>query len=797
MNLPLDPEQERERLAALRSYQILDTAPDEAFDRLARLASLLCDTPVALVSLVDADRQWYKARYGMDATETPREGSFCDHAIRQSSLFEVTDAQKDERFRSTPRVLGPPFNRFYAGYPLLDPQGQALGTLCVIDRKPRQLGRDQALALELLAQEVVAQIVAQQRNRELHSLEQLFLFSSDLIGLLGTDGQFWKINPSFERILGWSEAEFMAAGPGELVLAEDRQATLALQRSMATGPVPGHFSNRLRTKAGGFRYIDWVLKADPATGNTYAIGRDVTEQRQIAADMALAHELAQSANKAKSEFLATMSHEIRTPLNGVIGFTDILMRTPLDETQQQFLGVIHQSANSLLDIVSDILDFSKIEEGKLDLDLHENDLHETASQVVDAISFQASQKRLEVLLDLDPRLPLRAVFDSVRLRQVLVNLLGNAVKFTEAGEIELAIQLLPDRTVKFSVRDTGIGIKPQYQRRIFEAFTQEDTSTTRRFGGTGLGLAISNRLLALMGSSLALESTPDVGTTFSFVLKLELLTDLPPPPATRWDSAEVLLVDDNAGTRRLLKRLLEAVGLDCFEAATVQEADAFLGSRTFRVVLLDQQMTPLGKLDQLAVLPVVLLVGPLDKDSPPEASALHRLVKPVKAKELLLVLEKILGKPLQVLVPNTESPASNSLAAKGSGLHILIADDNSLNVFLARTVLGLLLPGCQIVEVPNGKDAVEQFVEHQPDLILMDVQMPVLTGLEATRKIRELEAVSGKRTRVPIIALTAGAVTSEREACLASGMDDYLSKPFVKEDLAAALRRHLHSTGKS
>ena len=789
---------ESRRLEALRAYKILDTVPEDSFDRITKLASLICRTPISLVSLIDDKRQWFKSKLGLEVDETSRDIAFCDHAIRQDLLFEVSDALLDERFSSNSLVQSDPKIRFYAGFPLIDPSGNALGTLCVLDRVPRKLDAEQSLALELLAEEVMTQIVAGKHMRELHSLEQLFLMSPDLIGMLDEAGRFWKLNPAFHLVLGYTEQELLKRSPLDLVHPDDAEMCRATLTNLLVGPGSQRCQNRYRTKAGNYLYLDWVIQSDPETKMLYFVARDVTEQKAAEAEMAQAREQAQAANKAKSEFLATMSHEIRTPLNGVIGFADILLKTPLNEMQNQFLGVINQSALSLLDIVSDILDFSKIEEGKLELELQENNLGEMAGHVVDAIAFQANQKQLEVLLDLDPLLPSHAVFDSVRLRQVLVNLVGNAVKFTDSGEIELKVERRPDGKVMFSVRDTGIGIQPQYQRKIFEAFSQEDSSTTRRFGGTGLGLAISNKLLALMGSSLSLKSTPGQGTTFWFELALELGPEQPWAAVPRWGAERVLVVDKNAGVRRILQRNLEVLGLVCDEAETVEQANQLLSTEHYRIVLQDQQFSPLGPIEKLALTPVlatvpVLLISHLDTDVFAAKPSLYSLHKPVKLDELLRVLEKILGRTKVSEVQEAIAVEEGPLHGIRQGLKILIADDNPLNVFLARTVVSLLLPGLEVLEAQNGQIAVEKFAAHSPDVILMDVQMPVLNGLEATRVIRNLENGKG----VPIVAITAGAIKSEKEACLECGMDDYLSKPFVKEDLFAVLKRHLYSTGKS
>ena len=520
-----------------------------------------------------------------------------------------------------------------------------------------------------------------------------------------------------------------------------------------------------------------------------------------------AKDAAEAASRAKSDFLANMSHEIRTPMNGIIGMSDLAMSAEGPE-QREFLSLLRSSADALLVILNDILDYSKIEAGKVVLDPRAFNLTEFVAVTVRSQALSAHQKGLELVFHVEPGVPVQIVADSTRLRQVLINLTGNAIKFTQQGEV--AVRVCLDRPagqppkLRFEVRDTGIGIPLETQGRLFHAFVQADSSTTRQFGGTGLGLAICARLVPLMGGVITLESAPGGGSTFSFTIDFSLPANGCDPVAASvkgLDGVRLLIVDDNPTVRTALEEIAGRWGMPVETAASAPAGlaclvDAAALGQPFRIVLLDGQMpewnNPVfverfgaARAASGASLVMMLKLGD-QSPNPPGRGNLEvatYLTKPIGPGDLLVAFQRILGNP---------PPPAVILAAPAPGpsdqrpLRILVAEDSPVNQKLALAVLRKM--GHQVTLAATGTAAVETWKHEAFDLVLMDIQMPEMDGLEATRNIRALERPGGART--PIIAMTAHAMGGDRERCLEAGMDDHVAKPINRADLAAAIYRH-------
>ncbi|NHE58226.1 response regulator [Cyclobacterium plantarum] len=532
-----------------------------------------------------------------------------------------------------------------------------------------------------------------------------------------------------------------------------------------------------------------------------AIDRNILEKNLIESK-----EMAEKASLAKSEFLANMSHEIRTPLNGIIGFTDLLLKTDLTEVQNQYIDIVNQSANTLLNIINDILDFSKIEAGKLELDINKADIFVLAGQATDVVSYQAQNKGVEMLLNLEKDLPRFIFIDDVRLKQILINLLGNAVKFTNEGEIELKIQTISvqnekERLVRFEVRDTGIGISEENQKRIFEAFAQEDGSTTKKYGGTGLGLTISNKLLAMMGSELKLESKLDEGSKFYFDINLKTENGSNLKKSDTSFIQKVLVVDDNENNRLILKEMFSLKKIHMEEAVNGFDAlQKIENNGDFDAVLMDLNMPYMDGLETTkkirenfpenkAATPVMLLHSSADDDyiyTKCKALGIDiKLSKPIKINALYEALAQL--NPRKKTFTKDSSPAHQEKPLN-SKLTVLIAEDNAINMFLAKTIVLKVSPNTKILEAIDGKTAVEMAQSFLPDIILMDIQMPVMSGHEATKKIK----ASPELSHIPIVAITAGNIKGEREKCMESGMVDFVAKPIVEKNIIQIFEKWLN-----
>jgi two-component system, sensor histidine kinase and response regulator len=649
------------------------------------------------------------------------------------------------------------------------------------------------------------------------ALEERKSFLNSLIentpmGIVAIDsrGSVQMCNRAFEKLFLYRQQDLIGKTLFEVLSTPDLRTEMDSNRQQLESGIPTHLVTQRRRHDGSL--VDVEAFSVPLGGEGHYTGavllyQDITERKRGEEALKLAKETAEAGSRAKSEFLANMSHEIRTPMNGILGMTELVLDTELDGEQRNYLNLAKVSADSLLSLINDILDYSKIEAGKLEVEAIDFNLGDSLGDTMKTLSLRAHQKGLELAFEIKPDVPDGLVGDPGRLRQIIVNLVGNAVKFTEQGEVVLYVETesrtQDDIHIHFTVADTGIGIAPEKQAVIFEAFNQADGSMTRKYGGTGLGLTISSRLLELMGGRIWVESESGHGSRFHFIVrfglqKLPTRNVVPRDPIALRDM-RVLVVDDNATNRQILLKMLETwhtkpTAVESGARAMVTLREAIGLGREFPLILIDAQMP---EMDGFALAEAikrnpdwrtatVMMLSSAGQRGDAircrELGVAAYLTKPVRQIELLDAILIALGTRAE----NKISPAlvtRHTVRESRNRLHILLVEDNAVNQLVALRLLEKY--GHTVGVAANGKKALEALDKGQYDVVLMDVQMPEMNGWEATQAIRQKEMATGMH--IPIVAMTAHAMKGDEERCRAAGMDAYLTKPIHTQELISVL----------
>jgi PAS domain S-box-containing protein len=823
-------ETERQIISEIAHGAIITTNLNELLELAHRSIGKLLYAENCFVGLHDAKTDLIHFEFWLDKCDcvpSPQpvgEGhTRSSYVLRTGRPLLLTKGLKSQLFGEGEIAKSGSDSASWLGVPLRTP-ARTIGVLAVQHYKAENAYSQRDLEFfSSVGDQIALAIERKQSEKALRDAEEkyrsIFEQSSDGIFQNTPEGRFLSANPALARMLGFDSPEELISGRVDIerqgyvdpALRDKFKKTLE-ENGFVTG-----FEYEVYRKDGA---KIWVAESSrivrDAEGRAlYYEGsvQEITQRKRAEEELLLAKEAAEAANRSKSEFLANMSHEIRTPMNGIIGMTELALETTLNREQREYLGMVKSSAHSLLGLINDILDFSKIEAGKLELESIDFSLRDCIGGMLKPLGLRADQKSLELVADIPDDVPDHLIGDPLRLRQILINLTANAIKFTEHGEVVVSVStqsiINGESELHFSVSDTGIGIPQEKQAAIFEAFAQADGSTTRTYGGTGLGLSIASQLIQKMHGRIWIESKVGEGTTFHFTARLDV-RETPAPTVKHADLNDLaglraLVVDDNAVNRRILREMLLNWRMNPTLAATGQAGlDEMLraakSGSAYQLVLLDAIMPEMDGFalaekihdqPELADATVMMLSSAMPVGSAARCGALGiagLLTKPVTQSELLDAILIAVSQSSSSSSPILDSGMETRTSPKDEEenprtLRILVAEDNLINRAVATGILEK--QGHVLVHAATGREAVEAFSDGSFDLILMDVQMPEMDGFEATRRIRKLEKAAGGHIR--IVAMTAHAMTGDRERCLAAGMDDYVSKPLRKEDLLRAL----------
>jgi PAS domain S-box-containing protein len=806
--------------AAVRDGKLLGASVC-VLDETGAVAHIVAAAGVSAGDLLDA-------RLPIDES-TPQGRGLIGSAFRSQQPCISNDYVNDERTAHFHAQARPAGIAAGAALPLIQ-RGRTIGVLLLLSGERqafddeivkllRHMGRNVAFALDNYEREAEREAAEEQLRNTQARLTRAIRGANDGLWELDVATREMWVSPHFAELFGFAQSEFLGVSQKffDVIHVEDVAKLRDAIEKCIREDILMDVEVRGKTHAGEWRWyrIRAALERNAAGQPMTVSGseRDITQRQRYQLALIEATETAAAANKAKSEFLANMSHEIRTPMNGVIGMIELLLETPLNPMQLDYAQTVRDSAAGLLTVINDILDFSKVEAGKLELECLDIDVRDTIEDVARLLAIQAHPKGLEVIALLDPSLPDLVRGDAGRLRQVLLNLGGNAVKFTQQGEVAIECRVADKDaqgvTIRCEVRDTGMGIPAHRLDALFKPFTQVDSSTTRRFGGTGLGLSIVKRLVELMGGEVGVSSEEGAGSTFWFTARLGIAQNaaqVRPAPHMSLRSQRIIIVDDNMTNRKVLMGQLSLSGMDAVSASSADEAlslmrHAAAAGRPFEVALLDHQMpgcdgATLGKTilgePELRQVRLILLTSSGQRGDGQlfaELGFAAYLLKPVTHRDLTDCLLMVLGTQAEgwrlATQPIVTRHALRSQRARDS-YHILLAEDNVVNQKVACRILEKL--GYRVDVAADGQAAFAAWETGRYDLVLMDCQMPLMDGYETTRKIRQREAPG---RRIPIIALTAHAMKGADNECRAAGMDDYLSKPIDRGELQQCLRRWL------